>query len=471
MRTINIHLEDLCFHHSPLNDANCYDIQFLILGITQGEIKMKRIVVVALLLGLLSFHSYSYAKIPAPTDVTATAGAYSNKIYVIWDDVPYANEVNYQVWRESYESCEGANPCEPEFILWGYSNRNGTIFVDGEDILPFGQIFEYRIKACAVDEITNEYICSNFSLPAYGYISENAPTAEILAPTGVTATEGKYSDVIKVNWDHNPDASIYEVWRNSYEWCEGAIPCEPEFILWRYTNGNQSIFFDSEADFISAGQIFEYRIKTCVNDEIVNDYICSDFSLPAYGYVLEDAPTYLEANPPNINLSCADIGMDSSWGCGGGGGGGIFGDIINNKIIGYHLDGFTAKGLQIYMPVTPGFKALKGAQEYVRSFAPGLAEFVRKCFDYLEQKSDSNKEGFLYTLGTHMFPILGKIAEKSLELLGKEKFIEAAYSDTTISIEEYKRLEKEGLAIAPKVVKEMENEKHEKNSPEIVLVY
>jgi hypothetical protein len=284
------------------------------------------------------------------------------------------------------------------------------------------------------------------SIPSYSY-------AELTAPTGVTATEGTYSDTIIVSWDSDPDATHYEVWRDSYESCEGAIPCEPEFVLWVTMSWNWNVFEDTGENILPYGQVFEYRIKTCANDEITNETICSDFSLPAYGYILEDAPLRTYDIPPGV------------------GGGGIFGDIIKSRIIGYHLDGFTSKGVHVYMPVTQGFKALKGAQEYVRSFAPGLAEFVRKCFDYLEQKADSNKEGFLYNLGTHVFPIFGKIAEISLALIGEQKYIEAAYSDTTISIEEYRRLEKEGLAIAPKVVKEMDNEKHEKRLSKIVLAY
>jgi hypothetical protein len=123
------------------------------------------------------------------------------------------------------------------------------------------------------------------------------------------------------------------------------------------------------------------------------------------------------------------------------------------------------------MPVTSEFKALKGAQEYVRSFAPNLARKVRESFDALEQKADVNKDGFLYKIGTQLFPILGKIAEESLKLVGEEKFIDEAYSDTTISIEEFKKLEKEGLAIAPKVVKDMERRKQEQNITDLVLVY
>jgi hypothetical protein len=106
------------------------------------------------------------------------------------------------------------------------------------------------------------------------------------------------------------------------------------------------------------------------------------------------------------------------------------------------------------MPVTRGFKALKGVQEYVRNFAPNLAIIVRECFDFLERKADADKEGFLYNLGTNVFPVLGKIAEESLELIGEEHFINAAYSNTTISVEEFNKLKKQGSAVAPKTVKD-----------------
>ena len=166
-----------------------------------------------------------------------------------------------------------------------------------------------------------------------------------------------------------------------------------------------------------------------------------------------------------------DPGTNTGEGGGGGGGGGIFGDILRSSVIGYHLDGFTKNGVQVYMPVTPGFKALKGAQEWIKTFSPNLARKIRGIFDYFEQKADSNKEGFLYQAGTHVFPILGKIAEGSLKLIGEEKFIDKAYKNTTISIEEFKDLENKGLAIVPKVVKDMESPKLETSFMDLVLVY
>ena len=55
---------------------------------------------------------------------------------------------------------------------------------------------------------------------------------------------------------------------------------------------------------------------------------------------------------------------------------------------------------------------------------------------------------------TNVFPVLGKIAEESLELIGEEHFINAAYSNTTISVEEFNKLKKQGSAVTPKTVKD-----------------
>jgi hypothetical protein len=139
----------------------------------------------------------------------------------------------------------------------------------------------------------------------------------------------------------------------------------------------------------------------------------------------------------------------STGGGGGGGGGGIFGEISIRDVLGYHFDGNTSDGIGVYMPVTNTYKALKGAQTHVEGFAPNFASFVRSGFDFLEQKAESNKDGILYSVGTHAFPVLGKIAEFYLDIVGAEKLKVDAYADTTISIKEFKALEQQGKAVAP----------------------
>ena len=153
---------------------------------------------------------------------------------------------------------------------------------------------------------------------------------------------------------------------------------------------------------------------------------------------------------PNFTAAPDDSDDDTgSGGGGGGGGGGIFGEISIRDVLGYHFDGKNSSGIGVYMPVTDAYKALKGAQTHVESFAPNLAAFVRSGFDILEQKAESNKNGLLYRAGTYTFPVLGKIADCYLDIVGAEKLKTDAYADTTISIEEFKTLEQQGKAIAP----------------------
>jgi len=195
--------------------------------------------------------------------------------------------------------------------------------------------------------------------------------------------------------------------------------------------------------------------------DIVNNIICGETTqFSEFGLAV--LPTEPNVAPPSSS-SGAGLNITS----GGSGGGGIFGDIVKSTVIGYHLDGLTTEGVQIYMPVTKGFKALKGAQEYVNSFAPNLASFIRECFDQLEQRADADKAGFLYQFGTHVFPVLGRVAEWGLKLIGEDEYIKNAYCTTTISVDNYRELEGKGLAIAPKVVKDFQNQEEVLND----LVY
>ena len=140
---------------------------------------------------------------------------------------------------------------------------------------------------------------------------------------------------------------------------------------------------------------------------------------------------------------------DDDGDSGGGGGGGIFGEISIRDVLGYHHDGNRSDGTGVYMPVTSAYKALKGAQTHVEGFAPNIALFIRRGFEFFEQKAESNKNGILYRVGTYSFPVLGKIAEYYLDIVGAEKLKTDAYADTTISIEEFKTLEQQGKAVAP----------------------
>ena len=149
---------------------------------------------------------------------------------------------------------------------------------------------------------------------------------------------------------------------------------------------------------------------------------------------------------PNFTAASND---DDTDGGGGGGGGGIFGEISIRDVLGYHYDGSRSDGTGVYMPVTSAYKALKGAQTHVEGFSPGIASFVRSGFEFLEQKAENDKDGLLYRVGTISFPVFGKIAEYYLDMVGAERLKAEAYSNTTISIDEFKNLEQQGKAVAP----------------------
>jgi hypothetical protein len=89
--------------------------------------------------------------------------------------------------------------------------------------------------------------------------------------------------------------------------------------------------------------------------------------------------------PPGQNRRPSDGGT-------GGGGNGIFGDIVKSSVIGYHLDGWTAEGIEIYMPVTKGFKALKGA-----------------LLISLNEKRTQIKKDFCTTLALRYFQFWGRL--------------------------------------------------------------
>ena len=142
---------------------------------------------------------------------------------------------------------------------------------------------------------------------------------------------------------------------------------------------------------------------------------------------------------------------------GGGGGSGIFGNITLSELTGYHFDWTAKDGKAVYMPVTDWIKALKGAQTHVEGFAPGLANFIRGRFDALERKAKSDQDGFLSKTGTYLFPVFGRIAEMYLDVVDSHELMDKAYADTTISVDDFNNLTKQGTAVSSHVIKEESN--------------
>lgn len=178
----------------------------------------------------------------------------------------------------------------------------------------------------------------------------------------------------------------------------------------------------------------------------------------SYYFVVQ---TQTDPNSYNQIAVVSDYGEEVSATTSGGGGGGgsssgIFGNINISELVGYHRDWTREDGTAVYMPVTKWIKALKGAQTHVETYAPGLADFIRESFDILERRAKTDPDGLLSRIGTSLFPLLGKVAETYLDVIDSRELMDKAYINTTISVEDFKRLKEQGTAVSSHVVEKSE---------------
>lgn len=129
----------------------------------------------------------------APAGVVASDGTYSDHIRVTWNAASYATV--YEVWRNS------TNNSATAAVIHNYVTATSY---DDAYIVP-GQTYYYWIKA------KNSKGTSGFSVSDFGFAAVLPPAA----PTGVSASDGDYTDIVLVTWLAVPGATGYEVWRNT----------------------------------------------------------------------------------------------------------------------------------------------------------------------------------------------------------------------------------------------------------------
>ncbi len=132
-------------------------------------------------------------ELPPPANVAASDGDYPDKIRVIWDAVPGA--MRYQVLRAS--SATG---------IYALRSVVTTNSFDDWNVVP-GDIYWYKIRAC------NDAGCSVESSADSGYARAEVPPP----PSGVSASDGTYSDRVRVTWNPVAGADYYEVHRADSE--------------------------------------------------------------------------------------------------------------------------------------------------------------------------------------------------------------------------------------------------------------
>ena len=125
-----------------------------------------------------------------PTDLSATSGTFVDRVRLAWEPVPNAS--GYEIWRSS--TADGT-----------YARVGLTALPAYDDMaISPGSTYWYKVRVC------NRAGCSDFTDP----ISGSARRTEIpSSPTGVTASQGTYADMVVLTWQASAGAQNYDVYR------------------------------------------------------------------------------------------------------------------------------------------------------------------------------------------------------------------------------------------------------------------
>ena len=126
----------------------------------------------------------------APLNLQASDGTYTNVIAVRWDATAFAD--SYRLYRNTVSNSSTAT------AIGGVLTTNA--YTDAAAV--YGQTYFYWVTA------TNTHGASGFSAPDSGYL------ALIPAPTGLTASDGTYTDHVALAWTAVAGAGGYDVYRS-----------------------------------------------------------------------------------------------------------------------------------------------------------------------------------------------------------------------------------------------------------------
>ncbi len=272
---------------------------------------------------------------------------------------------------------------------------------------------------------------------------------DIIAPSMITDTRNRPENLIYGLMDFTFQTDVTGGTVNVTIYLP--TPAPQGYKWYKYSSTDGWIDYSSHASFnVERDQITLTLTDggTGDNDGVANGIILDPSGLGSTPVEPDDP-----ADPPVTD----DPPSTDGEGGGGGGGSGIFGNIALSELTGYHLDWTERDGTAVYMPITDWIKALKGAQTHVEGFAPDLANFIRGRFDALERKAKSDQDGFLSKTGTYLFPVFGRIAEMYLDVVDSHELMDKAYADTTISVDDFNNLTKQGTAVSSHVIKEESN--------------
>lgn len=196
----------------------------------------------------------------APTGVAASDGTYTDKVQVSWNAASGATY--YQVYRNTSNTTTGASQLTASYVASPYVDITATI----------GTTYYYWVKAC------NTVGCSGYSSSDSGWRAYTIP----IAPIGVGASDGMFTDKVQVSWNVTSGATFYQVYRNISVSTAGATQLS--------ANHAASPYDDTSC---ATGTLFYYWVKAC------NPGGCSGFSAVDPGwraFPIPAAPTGLSAS-------------------------------------------------------------------------------------------------------------------------------------------------------------------------------
>ena len=204
-----------------------------------------------------SSYNTGYPKPPdttlsAPKGVDATDGTYSDKVYINWN--VHADASYYRVYRAT--SSGGTKTA--------ITNWQSNYYYYDYDVTP-GIHYYYWVKAATSSSGANESPYSDYNEEGY----PKPPVTTLSAPAGVSASDGTYSDKVKIVWISVTEASYYRVYQ-----ANSASGTKTPLGSWQ----TSTYYYDYYA---TPGTTYYYFVKAATSSSGAN---ASDYSSYNTGY-------------------------------------------------------------------------------------------------------------------------------------------------------------------------------------------
>ncbi len=209
----------------------------------------------------------------APIGVTATKGAFTDRVRITWAAV--SNAASYEVYRNTPAYAATATHLLPDVLNSPFDDATAVS----------GTIYNYWVKA------KNSAGSSPLSASDFGYATN--PIAGPDFPVGVTATKGAFTDRIRVSWTAVASAAAYEVYRNTSVNSATADKLQPDAL---------SAPFDDVTAAVGATYYYWVKARNTVG--------ASAFSAGDYGF---EASPYMAADFDGDGRADPAAFFDGAW--------------------------------------------------------------------------------------------------------------------------------------------------------------